>query len=211
MSASEAYALAGLLGAMMIGVISPGPSFIMVAQIALSRSRRDGLFAALGMGLGGLLFGVLALAGLHAVFSSLPTLYSALRVLGGLYLVYLAWGIWRGRHEALAPQEALLGPRSDLRSLMLGFGTQVSNPKTAIVYASVFAAFLTTPPSLAMSAGILVGVTIIESVWYALVALGLSSSRARGSYLRFKATTDTAASMVMGALGVSLVADVLRK
>ncbi len=42
-------ALAGLLGVLLIGSISPGPSFVLFARTAVARSRRDGMAAALGM------------------------------------------------------------------------------------------------------------------------------------------------------------------
>jgi len=46
--------LFGILGALLIGAISPGPSFVLVSRIAITASRLDGFAAALGMGLGGL-------------------------------------------------------------------------------------------------------------------------------------------------------------
>ena len=70
-----------------------------------------------------------------------------------------------------------------------GWGSlrQVSNPKTAIVYASVFAAFLPPHFSLAFAGALLVIVFLVEAGWYALVALLLSSSRPQQAYLSYKA------------------------
>jgi len=45
--------LAGLLGVLLVGSISPGPSFVLVARTAVARSRRDGVAAALGIGIQG--------------------------------------------------------------------------------------------------------------------------------------------------------------
>lgn len=72
-----------ILLALLAGVVSPGPSFVQVARIAVSRSRADRLAAAAGMGLGALVFAALALAGLHALLTAVPGLYVALKVLGG--------------------------------------------------------------------------------------------------------------------------------
>ena len=58
------FTLAAILGALLIGAISPGPSFVLVARISIARSRRDGLAAALAMGVGGVILGGLALLGL---------------------------------------------------------------------------------------------------------------------------------------------------
>lgn len=54
-------ALFGILGALLIGAINPGPSFVLVARTAIAVSRRDGLATALGMGIGALIFGSLTL------------------------------------------------------------------------------------------------------------------------------------------------------
>lgn len=67
----------------------------------MSRSRIDGLAAAVGMGLGGVLFSILALAGLTALLSQFGWLYLALKIMGGLYLAYIAYRIWRGAGEPL--------------------------------------------------------------------------------------------------------------
>ncbi|MGO7998214.1 LysE family transporter, partial [Rhizobium ruizarguesonis] len=56
-----------IVAALAVGAMSPGPSFVVVSRIAISRSRLDGLAAAFGMGAGGVVFAVLALAGLTAL------------------------------------------------------------------------------------------------------------------------------------------------
>jgi threonine/homoserine/homoserine lactone efflux protein len=90
-----------IAAALSIGAMSPGPSFVMVSRIAVSRSRIDGLAAALGMGLGGVVFSILALAGLTALLSQFEWLYLALKVAGGIYLIYIAFRIWRGASDPL--------------------------------------------------------------------------------------------------------------
>src|SRR4051812_24434035 len=72
MPAEALLAIAGILGALAVGVVSPGPSFVLVARTAVALSRRDGLAASIGMGLGGVIFAALALAGLIAVLAQVP-------------------------------------------------------------------------------------------------------------------------------------------
>jgi threonine/homoserine/homoserine lactone efflux protein len=198
--------LLGIAGALGAGVVSPGPSFLMVARTAAASSRTDGLRAALGMGLGGLCFGAIALAGLQAVLLAVPALYVALKVVGGAYLCYLGLRIFQGAAAPLAIAPADAAHLSHWRYLVLGWTTQVSNPKTAIVYASVFAAFLPAHVSIGFSALLLVVVFTMEASWYALVALVLSSDRPRRVYLRAKTTLDRIAGGVLAALGLRLVA-----
>ena len=98
----ELLSLAVQFLARAIGVISPGPSFVMVAKETVSLSRGHRLAAALGMGLGATIFALAALAGLQAMLLAVPFLYSTLKVLGGLYLCYLAYRINAGAEQPLS-------------------------------------------------------------------------------------------------------------
>ena len=49
------------LGVLCLGIISPGPSFVLVARVSVAVSRGDGLATAIGMGVGGAFFALLAL------------------------------------------------------------------------------------------------------------------------------------------------------
>src|ERR1700761_9370764 len=95
-------AIAAILGALLIGAMSPGPSFLVVARNAIGLSRRDGLATALGMGIGGVFFSGIALLGLYTLLAAVTWLYVSLKVAGGLYLIYLASKIWRGAKTPLA-------------------------------------------------------------------------------------------------------------
>ncbi|CAN7193224.1 LysE family translocator [Variovorax paradoxus] len=204
--------LLGIAGAMIVGAMSPGPSFVMVARTAVSSSRRDGLAAALGMGAGGVVFAIAALVGLQAAFLAVPALYLAVKLLGGAYLVYLGVRIWRGAREPLSAAQdegAAAGTGSNARrAFLLGMGTQVSNPKTAVVYASIFAAFLPREVPLALALAVPAVIFCIETGWYAVVALALSSAAPRSAYLRYKAWIDRAAGGVMVLLGLKLLSGV---
>jgi threonine/homoserine/homoserine lactone efflux protein len=58
-----------IAGAIALGAISPGPSFVFGARTSIAQSRADGLAAAVGMGIGGTILCCLALLGLHAVLA----------------------------------------------------------------------------------------------------------------------------------------------
>lgn len=204
-------ALIGILAALAVGVVSPGPSFVMVARTAVCGSRREGIAAALGMGAGGVVFAVAALLGLHALLLALPSLYLALKLVGGLYLAYLGWRIWTSAAQPLLLGELAERPaRRGARALALGFTTQISNPKTALVYASVFAAFLPGAQSLAFDITLVALVFLVEAGWYALVALALATDAPRRAYLRYKSWTDRLAGGVMIGLGLKLAASAQR-
>jgi threonine/homoserine/homoserine lactone efflux protein len=201
----------GILGALTLGAVSPGPSFVFVSRTSLALSRRDGMAAALGMGVGGVIFAGLALFGLQAVLAQVGWLYAGLRLAGGLYLLYLAVRLWRAAAVPLivaggaAPRMA--GP---VRSFALGLATQLSNPKAAIVYGSIFAALLPPAPPAWIFVALPPAVMLIEIGWYTIVAVTFSSDAPRAAYLRGKRWIDRAAGGVMGVLGLRLIVETAR-
>lgn len=199
-------AILGIAVTLTLGAMSPGPSFILVARTSIAVSRRDGLAAAVGMGVGGVVFSVIALLGLIAVLTAVPLLHLALKILGGTYLLYLGYRIWRGARQPLVLEPALrLRPAQAWRSFTLGLATQVSNPKTAVVYASVFASLLPNeaPPLVLVALPIMI--FAIETIWYSVVAVALSAPAPRAHYLASKAWLDRTAGAIMSLLGLKLI------
>lgn len=203
---NDILSLAGIAAALALGTVSPGPSFVMIARMAVASGRGEALAAAVGMGLGGISFTIAALLGLQALLLAVPSLYLALKIAGGLYLVHIGVCIWRGARQPLTMATAPAGERrhSLMRALFQGLGTQLANPKAAIIYASIFAAFLPNGTTLPLGLAIVALVFVLETGWYALVALALSAEKPRHAYLRGKPWIDRAAGGVMMALGVKL-------
>lgn len=203
---NELVSLAGIGAALSLGTMSPGPSFVVVAQTAVAKSRSNGVAAAFGMGVGGVVFAGAALLGLQSLLNAVPSLYLVLKIVGGLYLCYLGFRIARSANDPIEmthQTDHAVDPQA--RSFLIGLATQISNPKTAIVYTSVFAAFLPSGFSSLLALAILCAVFAIETGWYSIVAIVLSASKSRGIYLSYKKWIDRAAGVAMGALGLKLL------
>lgn len=195
----------------MIGAISPGPSFVLVLRTSVAISRRAGLASALGMGVGGVIFGGLALFGLQALIAQVGWLYLVLKIAGGIYLIYLATRIWRGASEPLSVgSEAETVGGSFGRSFLIGLMTQLSNPKAAIVYGSIFAALLPQHAPAWTFAILLPLLFLVEAGWYSIVAVAFSSAKPRAVYLRAKGWIDRLAGGVIAALGIKLIVESVR-
>lgn len=200
-----------IAGAVMIGAMSPGPSFVLVVRTSIALSRRAGLATALGMGIGGMTFAALALLGLQAVIARVGWLYLTLKVAGGVYLIYLAIRIWRGAKQPLSLEVPTVATAIGFRrSFLIGLATQLSNPKTAIAYGSIFAALLPATMPGWTFAVLLPLIFAIETGWYTVVAVVFSSAPPRAAYLRSKAWIDRIAGGIIGALGIKLISDAIR-
>ena len=204
---TEITLLVGIGVAILVGATSPGPSFLVTSRIAISRSRRDGLFSALGMGFGGLAFAVASLLGLSGLLLSVPSAYWVLKILGGIYLIYLGVSAWVNSRRPMIDSSVVdsVGTSSPLNSFLISLSTQLSNPKALIIYTGVFATFLPVQPSVSFGVSVCAVVFAIETGWYTFVVLVLSTSKPRKLYLQYKSIIDRVSGSVLGFLGLKLI------
>lgn len=191
--------------ALILGVMSPGPSFVLVSQTAMSKSRSAGIAISLGMGVGSAIFTIMAALGLYVLLESVPLLYSTLKIFGGLYLCFLALRLWRHSNIPLDIKKDTVTTTGYLRLFYVGLVTQLSNPKTAIVFASVYAAFL--PENMASHIYVVLCLLafLIDGGWYVIISLLLSTRKVQNSYSKLKIYIDRMASGFMGFLGAKLI------
>ncbi|MCA0422762.1 MAG: LysE family translocator [Proteobacteria bacterium] len=165
------------VAASVILLIIPGPTILLVVSYALGQGWRAALPSAIGVALGDFTAMTLSMLGIGALLAASATLFTALKIVGGLYLIWLGWKLWRagGALEA--------APRTDTASTfkMIGHAWLVTalNPKSI----TFFVAFL--PQFLNPAADFLTQIVIFEATFLVLAFLnafiyGLVASRARG-------------------------------
>lgn len=197
-------AFLAIVGAISLGAVSPGPSFLFIAHLAANR-RSFALQATLGMALGGALYGLLAIWGIAKVISTTPLAMNLLRVIGGMFLLYLCFTLLRNARQGLMATSDLtarFGP------FARGLITQISNPKTMIIYVSVYGALLPQEPANWLYVALPVAMFTIEAVWYSCVSFTLSTASSRDLYLRGKRWIDSASGCILGLIGLSFIAGI---
>ncbi len=187
----------------LLAVISPGPSFLITARTAVAQSRTDGVKVALGLGAGTILWAAAALLGLNVLFRALPPLFIAMKVLGALFLLWIAFQIFRHAADPIA----LDGPKREAVAdpFMKGFLTQISNPKVAVFFGSIFIAMLPADVPFWMTLALVAIVTFNEVWWYSVVALFFGSGRVRKFYIGAKKWIDRVTGLFLGGLGLRLL------
>lgn len=195
-----------ILCVLFIAVISPGPRFLLVAQMSISTGRSDGVAAAMGIGVGAVVFAALVLVGLHAMLTGVPFLYAVLKICGGIYLLHLAMRSWSGAARPLFLVHAAIRPKSNRRhAFFLALGAMLNNPKAMMQYGAVFAALLPHKVSIAQSAILATSIFMLEAGWCLVVALVLSSAVPCNAYLKSRSAIDRIAGIVMALLGIKLI------
>lgn len=188
----------------LLAVISPGPSFLITAQTAVARSRLDGVKIAFGLGAGTIVWASAALLGLNALFRLHHWLFVGMKIAGALFLLWIAIQIFR---HADAPIDMSGGDGAEARRnpFLRGFITQISNPKVAVFFGSIFVAMLPQDIPVWMMVALLVIVTTNEVVWYVLVALCFGSAPMRRFYIGAKTWIDRVTGLFLGALSLRIL------
>ncbi|HIP24524.1 MAG TPA: LysE family translocator, partial [Rhodobacteraceae bacterium] len=83
----------------MLAWLTPGPNMLVIISAA-TQSRKAGYVTALGVGFGGVIWGLLAVSGIAIVFELFPKAALALRLFGAGYLIWLGLKAWQSAAPA---------------------------------------------------------------------------------------------------------------
>ena len=122
-------------------VLTPGPNMIYLISRSICQGRGAGLISLAGVAMGFVFYMLCAALGITALVMAVPFAYDALRIGGALYLLYLAWQALRpgGRSPFQVRDLPADSPR---RLFMMGFLTNLLNPKIAVMYLSLMPQFI---------------------------------------------------------------------
>ena len=121
--------------------LTPGPNMVYLISRSICQGRVAGLISLGGVALGFVFYMLCAAFGITALVMAVPYAYDALRITGGVYLLYLAWQALRpGGRSPFQVRE--LKSDSPRKLFLMGFLTNLLNPKIAIMYLSLLPQFI---------------------------------------------------------------------
>ncbi|KEA62990.1 Transporter, LysE family [Marinobacterium lacunae] len=118
--------------ALSIAAVIPGPGIAALVGQSLGAGLRASMFFLAGIALGDLVYLSLAVAGLAAIAQLFAGAFLIVKVLGGLYLIYLAYKFWTS--EAGLTRVNDVKNRRGLKAFLAGFAVTLGNPKTVVFY-----------------------------------------------------------------------------
>ena len=196
--------LLSLFAVDMLSILSPGPNILLVTQTAVEHSRRQAFVVGLGLMTGSLVWACIAQTGLSALFNVLPSLQTAIRIAGAIYLIYLGFKLMRSR---AAMRHAKEPPMTGVhhKAFLQGFATSLLNPKVLAYFSSIFVLFVPPDASIWFRAAA-VSIILADAVLcYGVVALLLSMPGVRRGYVALRRPIDRACGALMLAFGVRLI------
>ncbi len=186
-----------------VAAITPGPNFFITAQTAMSESLRKSLFTVLGIVYGTLVWAISGYLGVVVIFKTVPVVYICLKLVGGLYLIYLGILLLFQKNKKKNLYEVNRS-KSATSCFCQGALTNMLNPKTAAFMTSLYAVAL--PPDHSFGAG---GVSVIlicsiSAIWYSLVATLFSKKAVRRGYDNYKMSIERFAGGLFVFFGLKL-------
>lgn len=134
-------------GAALLLSLAPGPDMIYVVANAIGGGRRAGVLAALGMSAGLVVHTTAAALGLGALLQAAPGVLDAVRIMGAVFLAYLAVTAWRrSRHDADG-RPVRVTRQSRRKVFLMALLTNLANPKVVLFYLAFLPQFLTRGPA----------------------------------------------------------------
>lgn len=156
--------------------LTPGPNMVYLISRSICQGRTAGLISLGGVALGFVFYMLCAAFGITALVLAVPYAYDAVRIVGALYLIWLAWQAVRpgGRSPFQVRNLPVDSPR---KLFLMGFLTNLLNPKIAVMYLSLLPQFIDPARGSVLGQALVLGsVQIILSVGInALIAVSAAS------------------------------------
>ena len=122
-------------------VLTPGPNMVYLISRSICQGRVAGLISLAGVALGFVFYMLCAVFGITAIVLAVPYAYDGLRLCGAAYLLWLAWQAVRpGGYSPFRVQALPID--SPAKLFMMGFVTNLLNPKIAVLYLSLLPQFI---------------------------------------------------------------------
>ncbi len=201
--------------------VTPGLDTLMVVRASVAHGKSAGMYAALGILVGCLLWGVATAVGLTALLTTSQLAYDALRVAGACYLIWLGasalWRVRRRRPRASADAGVASREAADvvavpaggrLAAFRSGLGTNLLNPKVGVFYMSLLPQFVPDGAHVFGTVLLLTTIDVVElALWYWVVS---GAAAALGERLRrpsFRRRMEQVSGVALLGFAAALLAD----
>jgi threonine/homoserine/homoserine lactone efflux protein len=166
-----AFTLAGL-----VLFITPGPDMSLWLAKTVAGGRPAGIAAATGTQLGCIVHSLLAAFGLSALIAASPAMFLALKIIGAIYLLWLAVDAVRNGSSLNVAAGAPQGARV-WRNLALGFTVNLSNPKVVLFFLTFLPQFVDAHDPHAVGKLLFLGIYFVVQSYPLAVLLVLGAER----------------------------------
>lgn len=190
-----------------VAVVSPGPATLALAATSMTSGRAAGVSLAAGVYTGSFIWACLTSAGLAAILTAYAGVLTLLKIVGGLYLLWLAWKSFRSAVKTDAVHLAeLAGRRLTRRQLYLkGLTIHLTNPKAILSWLSLLSLGMPPGAPTSIMAVFIGGCLAIGCTCFIGLAVLFSTGPVRRGYTRARRYIDGFVAVFFAAAGVKLL------
>lgn len=149
--------------------ITPGPDMALFISRTVAGGRRAGFAAMLGASAGLIMHALLAAFGLSALLAASATAFTAVKIAGAVYLVWLAIGALR-HGSSFHVQEATQEQRPFSRDFLVGLGINLTNPKVVMFFVTFLPQFVEAGDAEASARLLFLG------LWFLMIGMPVSGA-----------------------------------
>lgn len=160
-----------------IAITSPGPNILAIIGTSMSVDRASGMALAMGVATGSFTWAVLTVFGLSALLATYASALFMIKVLGGLYLLWLAYKAFKAAaaHQDVDAQALAGGPRTPMGYFRRGYIVQMTNPKAALFWVAMVSLGMQPGAPWWVAVAIVLGTFAISIVMHLLYAVAFSA------------------------------------
>ncbi|MFF3222719.1 LysE family translocator [Nocardia suismassiliense] len=195
---------AAFAGVMLVVSASPGPDLAVIMSRALS-GWAAGAAATLGVAAGMFLWVLAAVTGVSALLATSSEAFTAVRLLGAAYLIFL--GVHALVQARRAAGDAILGPvaaQGFRRDLGRGFGSSILNPKTAVFFVALIPQFIPDGATVTDAVALPLVAVAVVTAWFLFVTSVVTWLHARFAQARTRRRIDTGVGVALVTVGVGV-------
>lgn len=203
--------LAGIFVVHFFALVTPGPDTLLTIRSSLLYSKRQSIFAALGIAFGVIVWSFLVILGLNAFLIAYPRLNLILHIFGIVFLSYLAFSLIRDLKNAEMQKDVFFDKKIPAKNLFItGLLTNLANPKALLYFTLVFGSLIPIG-NLDLQIYALILVTIETFLWFAFVGISFSNIKIRRFYFAKRKILDLSSAGVFAFFVILLLVDLLIK
>ncbi|MEN8190848.1 MAG: LysE family transporter [Thermodesulfobacteriota bacterium] len=190
----------------LFAVASPGPDFAIIVRQSLVHGKRTAIWSSFGVGFGILIHTAYSLLGIGLIISQSVMAFTIMKLLGGLYLIYIGFKSLRARPMAggvLDDKEQVAAP-TRRRAFWTGLLTNGLNPKATLFFLSLFTVIIKpeTPRSVQAFYGLYMAVA--TAAWFCGVSLFFGHRKIRQNFQRLGHWLERVTGALLIGLGLRL-------
>lgn len=175
--------LAAFVTAAFVLAIIPGPGMFYILGRTLAAGRSDGYASVAGTALGGLVHVLAGVLGVSAIIMASTTAFTALKIVGGVYLVYLGIQVWRSAADIGIDAQGS-GKAGAGRAFWDGATVEATNPKTAAFFLALIPQFIDPAHGSVAAQFLVLGCISIGTNTVTALAVAASASSIRSRLMK---------------------------